>query len=204
MRADRSSHGFTSVIAESIAYAIGGRDVCRYADGSVAEKTGLGVSFTDPQRLTFSLGFANVPYTYSTHSGRNMVSRTEGYVNLDSGEVSSEFFLFAFEHASRSSAAARLLRESYGFLHDEVAGAGNLEDGIRTVSDALVNYLWSNEASNFYVLRHEDPCLNDKEPFFSSAMDRWIESSLSTFGGWQPVSTEGMAGLCQGLHIEHS
>ena len=68
MRADRSSHGFTSVITSRFACAIGGRDVARYGDETVAEKNGLGTT-TDPHRLSFSLGFTNQPFTYSAIPG---------------------------------------------------------------------------------------------------------------------------------------
>ena len=61
VRTDRSSHGLTSVITDGFAYAMGGRDVCRFEDGTVAEKNGLGISSGNPHRLCFSLGFANIP-----------------------------------------------------------------------------------------------------------------------------------------------
>lgn len=151
VRTDRSSHGLTSVITDRLVYAIGGRDVCRYEDGTVAEKTGLGISVTEPQRLSFSLGFSNVPYTYSDVPGRNYLSRPEGFVNLDKGKVSSEFFLFVFSHEGRQTAVSMLLRESYALFQDRVDSAGGIEDGIRTVADALVDYGYCSEANNFYL-----------------------------------------------------
>jgi len=148
MRADRSSHGFTSVITSRFACAIGGRDVARYGDETVAEKNGLGTT-TDPHRLSFSLGFTNQPFTYSAIPGRNYISRPEGFVNLDDGAVAADVFLFHFEHDGRQAAAARLLRESYALLHDLVDDAGGIEAAIRSLSDALVDYGYSEKARNF-------------------------------------------------------
>lgn len=156
MRTDRSSHGLTSVITDSLVRAIGGRDVCRYADGSVAEKTGLGISSTDPHRLTFSLGFGNAPYTHSVYPGRNYCSRPEAYVNLDRGDVAADFFIFIFENDDRQSGAARLLRESYALLHDAVGEAGEVEEAVRAIGDALVRYGYSPEARDFLVCFHEE------------------------------------------------
>jgi hypothetical protein len=150
VRADRSSHGLTSVIFDEITCAIGGRDVCRYHNGDVAEKNGLGISSTNPHRLSFLLGFQNVPYTYSTVPGRNFVTRPDGYADLDKGSVESELFLFCFQNENRSQAAARLLRESYALLHDEIGNAGTVEEAITVIADRLVESGYCKEAGNFH------------------------------------------------------
>ena len=96
VRADRSSHGFASVITADLACALGGRDVCRFDDAAVADKNGLGVGAGDAQRCSFSLGYINAPYTYSVAPGRNYLTRPEGFVDLDKGPVAAEFFMFLF------------------------------------------------------------------------------------------------------------
>ena len=165
VRADRSSHGLTSVIADRLVYAFGGRDVCRYAGGSVAEKTGLGISSTDPHRLSLSMGFRNEPFTYSSASGRNHFGRPEGYVDLEKGGAAAEFFLFLFGCECRHAGAARLLREAYGVLHDSVQNPGLLDEYIRDIGDALVERMYVAEARNFIVVsdnrRTESPQVFD-------------------------------------------
>lgn len=151
VRTDRSSHAFTSNINGGRAQALGGRDVCRRPNGAVAEKTGLGISSLSPRRLTFSLGFANVPYTYSNLIGRNFHSRPEGYVDLERGDVSAEVFLLVVDEPNRQRAASRLLRESYAILRDRVQDAGTVEDGVRAVADALAGVMYCSEARNFYL-----------------------------------------------------
>ena len=152
VRTDRSSHGLTSVIGDRLVYAMGGRDVCRRADGSVAEKTGLGISSTDPHRLSFSLGFRNEPFTYSTASGRNQFSRPEGYVDLEQGETEAEFLLFLLGHEGRHAGAAALLREAYGVLHDSVQNPGPFDEYMRDICDALVDRMYVPEVRNFLVM----------------------------------------------------
>ena len=49
VRADRSSHGTTSVITGSRVYAMGGRDVSIHAGGGVAEKNGIGINAAAPR-----------------------------------------------------------------------------------------------------------------------------------------------------------
>ena len=149
VRADRSSHGTTSVITGSLVYAMGGRDVCIHEGGAVAEKNGIGISATRPRRLTFSLGFMNSPFVYSSQPGRNYVSRPEGYVDLDLAPVESDFFLFCFTHDARHSGAGRLLRAAYAFLHDPVADAGSVEDAVAVIAQALVDDAYNPAAVNF-------------------------------------------------------
>ncbi|MFA5865471.1 MAG: hypothetical protein WC975_12400 [Phycisphaerae bacterium] len=169
VRADRSSHGVTSVITDGFTYALGGRDVCRFPDGMVAEKNGLGISSADPHRLSFSLGFANVPFTYSDLPGRNYISRPEGFVSFDRGEASADFFLFLFPSLSRTDAASRLLRESYGILHDRIPDAGTVEEAVGAIAETLVQYGYSREARNFFVTFSEDSQPISLEDNFCSA-----------------------------------
>lgn len=150
VRADRSTHGLAAVITDGFACAIGGRDVSRYPSGVVAEKNGLVIKGTDPQAISFSLGFANIPFTYGASAGcRNYFGRTEGYVNLDKGAVKSDFFMLGFQHNRRHEAAARLLRESYELMHDSVTGCGDLDKGVDDVSGAIVEYLYSDRCRMF-------------------------------------------------------
>jgi hypothetical protein len=150
VRADRSSHCFTSTIFNHMTCAIGGRDVCRYNNGDIAEKNGLGISSTDPGRLTFSLGFHNAPYTYSVVPGRNFISRPEGFIDLDKGPIKSELFLFCFQSKTRPEAAARLMRESYDLLRDPVGDAGTVGEAVTAIADRLVESGYCPEAGNFY------------------------------------------------------
>ena len=149
VRADRSSHGTTSVITGSRVYAMGGRDVSNHVGGAVAEKNGIGINAAQPRRLTFSLGFMNAPYVYCCLSGRNFVSRPEGYVDLDRAPVESDFFLFCFTHDARHRAAGRLLREAYAFLHDEVGDAGSVADAVPAIAQALVDEAYNPAGVNF-------------------------------------------------------
>ena len=167
VRADRSSHCMTAAITDEVACAVGGRDVCRYVDGTVAEKNGLGISSTSPPRLSFLLGFANIPFTYCTVPGRNFISRPEGYVNLDKGQVVSDIFLSAQFYENRHKAACAMLRKSYGILHDEITCSGSLDEAITTIATALVEYGYCKEARNFYTAFNAD---RDRmcDQFFSS------------------------------------
>ncbi len=170
VRTDRSSHGLTSVITDSSAYVLGGRDVCRYADGTVAEKTGIGTSSTDPHRLTLSLGFANMPFTYSAVGGRNYFGRPEGYVDLDRGEVRAPIFVSVFGHESRAQAASRILRDSYKTMHDPVPDAGTVEEGVSAITDALVEYGYHKGARNFLTTFAGEAELSESDvAFFSTA-----------------------------------
>ncbi len=168
VRADRSSHGLTSVITDRLFYAIGGRDVSRYSYNKIACKNGLAISSTDPHKLTFSVGYANWPFTYSVNPGRNF-ALPEAFVNLSAGEVITPIFLLFGSHENRQDAASRILRESYLLLHDRVNDAGSVEDGIRAVSDALVDYGYSIKAKNFYVTLSDDPRIAETSTQFNSA-----------------------------------
>lgn len=156
VRADRSSHCLSSIIADKYTYAAGGRDVCRYANGTVAQKNGLGISSTDPHRISFSLGYINVPYTYSTVAGRNYYSKPEGYINLDKGKVESPFFLFLFKGQSRQESAAKILRKSYKLLRDDINDAGNVEEAVIAISDALISRAYNKKAKNFNTTIYDD------------------------------------------------
>jgi hypothetical protein len=84
--------------------------------------------------------------------GRNYISRPEGFVNLDDGRVSSPCFLFLYASDTRQEAAARILRESYSLIHEEVGyDAGEIKPAVVAISDALVEYGYSQEARNFYT-----------------------------------------------------
>ncbi len=152
VRADRSSHCLSSIIKEDCACAIGGRDVCRYEDGSVAQKTGLGISSTEPRRISFSLGYANIPYAHSVLFGRNH-SRSEDFVDLDKGNVWSDFFLILVEHDARRLAASKILRESYEILHDSVPDVRNVSEAVCSISEALCDYGFCPDAHLFYMMR---------------------------------------------------
>lgn len=169
VRTDRSSHGLTSVIANRWVYAIGGRDVCRYRYGKVADKTGIGISNIDPHKLSFSLGFINWPYAYSCAPGRNWC-RPDGHVNLDAGEVSTEIFIFLFEHEGRQEAAAGLLRHSYACLHDSVTDVGGIDEAVGAIADTLVDYGYCEKARNFHTALYADNRLTESLlGYFSSA-----------------------------------
>lgn len=170
VRADRSSHCVSSVITGEFTCAIGGRDVCRYSDGRVAEKNGLGISSDDPYQISFSLGFINMPHTYSVIGGRNFHGRMEGYVNLDEGAAESEFFLMLYESPSRQKAAAKLLRDSYAFLHEKINDAGTVEDAVVAVSEALTTYGYNEEAKNFHCSLYFDntPKADVKDEVFNN------------------------------------
>ena len=179
VRADRSSHCLSSIITDEYTCAVGGRDVCRYADGTVAEKNGLGIS-SDPYQISFSVGFANAPYTYSVVAGRNFYGRPEGYINLDKGGVESEFFLFLFETRNRHKAASRLLRQSYDLLHDDINDAGTVEDAVIAVSGVLVQDGYNEQAKNFYTTLYEDdrPEVNIKCEVFGNG---WTGGSRTAY-----------------------
>lgn len=168
VRADRSSHGMTSLITADHGYALGGRDVCRYDNGTVAEKNGLGTSSTTPRQLSFSLGFANIPFTYCAVPGRNFTSRPEGYVNLDRGPVACELFLLGMRHEGRHDAASRLLRSSYSLLHDPNDHEGDVDTAVTDVAEALVEYGYSERAQNFRSTFTEDRRNTTHDPFFAS------------------------------------
>ena len=168
VRADRSSHGCSAVIGSENTYAIGGRDVCRYGDGVIAEKNGLWTSSCDPRELSFSLGFSNIPFTYSCMSGQNYIDRPEGFVNLDKGRVSSEFFLFLFETKCRHEAAGKLLRESYAILHDEIECDPDVREAVFNIADALVKWGYCEAAKNFHTTISDDNYDDGTNRFFSS------------------------------------
>ena len=174
VRADRSSHGTTSVITGAVAYAMGGRDVCVHEGGAAAEKNGIGISATRPRRLTFSLGFMNEPFVYSSLPGRNYVSRPEGYADLGRGPVEADFFMFCFTHDARHPgtvrhrgggrhrggvrhrAAGRLLRAAYEFLHDPVADAGSVADAVPVIAQALVDEAYNPDVVSFETSIYKD------------------------------------------------
>jgi hypothetical protein len=168
VRADRSSHGMTSMITQSNAYALGGRDVSRYVDNSVAEKNGLGTSSTSPPQLSFSLGFANIPHTYCAVPGRNHLNRPEGYVDLDRGPATSDLFLLGFAHQGRHSAASCLLRRSYAWLHEPNDHPRDLEDAIAPVAEALVAYGYCDRARNFRSTFTDNPSDTTQDAYFAS------------------------------------
>lgn len=178
MRTDRSSHGSTSVIANNMHFALGGRDVCRYPDSTVAEKTGLGISDADPHhRLTFSLGFCNRPITYSPMAGTNFVTRPEGHVNFDHGDVVSPFFLFAGTHQHRLEGADKITRTAYSIMRDQVNDFGTFDDAIISICDTLVDDCYCEKAKNFHTS---------------------ISSSPS-----QPRNTDFCVGWCSGLEVAY-
>ncbi len=156
VRADRSSHCLTSVISEDLTFAVGGRDRSVHDNGEAAEKNGLGICCGNPHRISFSLGFMNVPYTYSVLPGRNFISRPEGFVNFDDGEAESEIFMFLFPTKTRHESASHLLRASYSILHDKINDAGTVEEAVNAISEALVSYAYSKEAKNFYCTIESD------------------------------------------------
>ena len=178
IRADRSSHCLTSIITNDFTAALGGRDVCRYIDGTVAEKNGLGIGASDSrQQISFSLGFMNVPYTYSTVIGRNFISRPEGYINLDNGDVSSPFFMFLFEEQSRFTAASRLMRESYVLFDDKVGDGGGIMEAVDAISQAIMDYAYCEDARNFYCTIPDDRCIAVKKPTFESGWSGGVRTA---------------------------
>jgi len=171
VRTDRSSHGFTSMIGSSYAYAMGGRDICLYADGSTAQKTGIGVSTSQLHRISFSLGYCNVPYTYSTVSGRNYFCRPDGYVNLDKGDVTADIHLYIKSNTDFFSSISELLRKYYWLSHDAVIGEGTVKEAVDAIAQALVDYGYCKEAKNYHItLSDRAESINqDKEYSFNSA-----------------------------------
>jgi len=180
VRADRSSHCVTSILTDEYTCALGGRDVCRYPDGAVAQKNGLGIGSDDPHRISFSLGFFNAPYTYSCVAGRNFYGRPEGYINLDKGKVESQFFLLLYENQNRQEAAARILRESYSILHDDINDAGTVEDAIVAISEILVKEGYNKKARNFHGALYDDghPEININGEIFSNG---WTGGSRTAY-----------------------
>lgn len=150
VRADRSSHGFTSYLGGQYGYALGIGDVCRTGE-SVCEKNGLGVSHPKAGRISVSLGFANAPYTYSAVPGRSQFGRAEGYANLDAG-VSAGVFLAVLPANGIHNSASGLMRSAYDLLRKpppEESGAAR--EAIEAVAQALCDYGYSPEARNFRV-----------------------------------------------------
>ena len=178
VRADRSSHGCSAIIGSEYTYAVGGRDVCRFEDGSVAEKNGLWTSSSDPHELAFSLGFSNIPFTYSCMPGQNYIDRPEGFVDLDKGPVCSEFFLFLFATESRHEAAGTLLRESYSILRDHVECGHDIREAVFDIADALVRDGYCEAARNFYTTIGDDDYDNGIGRFFSSGWAGGIQAAF--------------------------
>jgi len=168
VRADRSSHCFASAIGQKYSCAIGGKDVCLYADGTVAEKNGIGIGSCGLPRLSFSLGFSNVPFTYSVLAGQNYISRPEGFVNLDKGQAISEFNLFVLESESYHAGAARLLRANYVCCHGAIICDDDIKAAVNDIADALIKYGYSKKAQNFFVTIHEDRNKDHGSDNFSS------------------------------------
>lgn len=175
VRTDRSSHGLAALIAKGKATGLGGSDVCRYEDGTIAEKTGLGISKTR-RRISFSLGYANDPYTYSTTLGRNRFNRTEGWVNLDRGSVSCPIVLYQLPGGDIAETADALLRTAYAVMHpDEEREPSN--DAIRetasSVADAMVRYAYNDADNNFYVTLPDSAFDPDAEEFRFAYNTAW-------------------------------
>ena len=170
VRTDRSSHAVTSVIASHAVYAMGGRDVCRYRDGIVADKTGISTSSRKLGRLSFSLGFINSPFTYSVmHFAGHNHARCEGYVDFSKGEVSSDFFMLLFDHKGRQSGAASLLKRCYSLMYDPVSSSASVTDAVAAISDAVVDYGYCPEAYSFHgTLRPEQEEQGDPSPCFAT------------------------------------
>ncbi len=157
IRTDRSSHGFTSLLCTDRGFAIGGRDVCFFSnDNAVAEKTGLSTSKKKSPQLSFSLGFINRPYTYSLITGRNCISRCEGYLNLDKGDVESEIFILTPAITCRQDGLNKLLRSSYEILHTPQEINQQIKPAINDIAEALIEYGYCFQARNFYTTFHED------------------------------------------------
>ena len=169
VRTDRSTHGFSSVICPANAYSLGGRDTCKYADGAVAEKTGISTRSYGPHRLSFSLGFINSPFTYSPVVGRNFFSRPEGFVDLDKGMAESDVFMIRIPSEGILDSSKKLLRTAYGIQHDKVVFTGSLKDAITDIADALVKYGYDPDVKDFYVEIHNDKGMMKRKAMFNSA-----------------------------------
>lgn len=153
-RADRSSHGFTSYIGADSSYMLGISDVCT-AGGAVCEKNGLGIAHPSAGRLSVSLGFANVPYTYSAVPGRNAFGRTEGYADLDKGAC-ADIFLAAFVSEGIHGSANRALRAVYALRRGRAVCGGTAGDAVAAVADALCLYGYDPAARNFRVTMRKE------------------------------------------------
>lgn len=170
MRTDRSSHGFAAFIGKENTYALGGRDVCFYEEGSHAEKTGLGISSSKHPRISFSLGFSNVPYTYSVIHGRNYFGRPDGYINMEKGSVYADIFIYESSNKTFFNGITKLLRESYWLLHDDIKHEGTVKEAITAISQALVDYGYCKAAENFYItLSDNNTDANEENLSFNTA-----------------------------------
>ena len=159
-RTDRSSHAFAALCAADWAVAIGGSDVVRDAAGRAVEKTGLSASNRALSQVSFSLGFANAPYTYSAIPGRNAVPRPEGYAPLD-GDGASAPVLFAAVEAPPDAARPLLLRAAYRFAAEAgmrrrpddgtEPGPRDLDEAIGAIAGALAAYAYVPDEQDFRV-----------------------------------------------------
>ena len=172
VRADRSSHGFTSLIGSQNTFAIGGRDVGRYENGLIAEKNGLGISY---HRLSFSLGYANEPYTYSVIPGRNAITRTEGYVDLDRGPVSCDLYFQILRSEEIHRSASKLMRSYYSVMHTPApkSDKDSIRRALYDVAEAVYRYAYDQTAKNFYVTLPDAAASPDAEPFVPAYNTGW-------------------------------
>ena len=187
VRTDRSSHGFTSMLGKKRCFALGGRDICRRADGSVNEKTGIGVCKSE-RRISFSLGFVNDPFTYSTIPGRNRVSRTEGFADFENGGAVCDLRLYLLPGGDRLPCASALLRASYRDLRDSVKENGTVEDAARAIADALCDYGYDKDARNFYITLPDVAKNPDAEPFAPGFSASWTGGARTAY----PLLTAGL------------
>ncbi len=151
VRTDRSTHGFSAFISDRTAYAIGGRDTFSFEGRKHAGKTGIGISSAGLRRISFSIGFSNVPYTYSTVAGRNYYSRPEEYADFSEGTAETEVFFITEKCGSILEGASGLMRISYRMQHDQVNDDGTVKDAAEAVAEALAKYGYCREANNFFV-----------------------------------------------------
>ena len=169
VRTDRSTHGFSALIGEKGAYAIGGRDTFKLDDLKDAGKTGIGMSNTSLHRISFSIGFCNVPYTYSVIPGRNFLGRPEAYADFSKGKAHTDIFFLiekcnfkrSGEYSDKCSeilaGASGLMRKSYSLQHDEVSYSGSVEEAAEAIAGALAEYGYCKEAKNFFVTMSYNP-----------------------------------------------
>ncbi len=157
VRTDRSTHGFSALLGEGTAYAIGGRDTFTLDGRKAAGKTGIGISNTGLRRISFSIGFCNVPYTYSVIPGRNFSGRPEAYADFSEGTAEAEVFFLSEKCAGIRTGASGLMRKSYGLQHDQVNYSGSVKDAAEAVAAALAEYGYCREAGNFFVTMSYNP-----------------------------------------------
>jgi hypothetical protein len=169
VRADRSSHCFTSVIGSRLAYAVGGGDVSEYMNGDAAVKNGLGISVTEPVRLTYSIGYINSPYTYSTVTGRNYTAGPDGYADLDKGQVTTPIFIIVSESGDRAGTASMLLRKSYGVIHGTDRRGDDITGAVSDIGSALVKFGYFPEARNFLVVWDPSERINKRSRIFNTS-----------------------------------